>query len=325
MKTKLWFPLSLLFTAKVLAGWEPIAPLPEPNGGFACGTVEGKIVVIGGTNWRDEKKHWLDAIWVFDLKSQKWNVHGKLPHPLAYAATAEWKGDLIIAGGTTGSQPRKEVWRMDHSLKLTRIGELKEDAVLAAGSVVGNDLLLVGGCADPSALTGFHGRGVRLNFERGEMSALQPPGDVSFALAASAVVGREWFVFGGVTTNAATEIANLNAAWAFDAPKNKWRGLHPFPIAVRGAAAVKLDEHRVLIAGGYGGQPEGFTAAAFIYDTKRDAYVKTMDLPVGALLGVVRLGDFVYALGGEDRGKHRTDQCFRVKVAELLKPAKAMR
>ena len=214
---------------------------------------------------------------------------------------------------------------MNRSLKLTRIGELKEDAVLAAGGLVGEDLLLVGGCADPSKITGFYGRGVRLNLDGGDISALQPPGNVAFALAASAVLGREWFVFGGVTTNSVTEIANLNAAWAFDAERNKWRGLRPLPIAVRGAAAVKLDEHRILIAGGYGGQPEGFTAAAFIYDTKRDAYAKTMDLPIGALLRVVCVDDFVYALGGEDRGKHRTDACFRVKVGELLKAAKAIR
>ena len=52
---------------------------------------------------------------------------------------------------------------------------------------------------------------------------------------------------------------------------------------------------------------------------KRDAYAKTMDLPVAALPGLVRAGDFVYSLGGEDRARHRTDECFRVKVAELLK------
>ena len=325
MKIKRCWLLTPVLAGNLFAGWEPIPPLPEPNGGFACGVVDEKIIVIGGTNWKDETKHWLAGIWVFDTKTQKWEVHGKLPHSLAYAAVAEWKGDFIIAGGTTGTQPRREVWRMDRSLKLMRIGELKEDAVLAAGGLAGNDLFLVGGCAEPSKITGFYGRGVKLNLERDSVSTFQPPGNVAFALAASVVVGREWFVFGGVTTNSVTEIANLNAAWAFDAARNKWRELRPLPIAVRGAAAVRLDSHRILIAGGYGGQPEGFTAAAFIYDTKRDAYAKTMDLPIGALLGVVRAGDYVYALGGEDRGKHRVDACFRVKVAELLKAAKATR
>ena len=211
---------------------------------------------------------------------------------------------------------------MGRSLKLTQIGELKDDAVAAVGGVVDDNLLILGGCADASQLTGLHGRALRMNLKQGNVSTLPPPDNVAFGLAASAVVGREFFIFGGCTSNFVAAIANLNAAWAFDAGKNKWRSLSPCPIAVRGPAAVKLDKHRILIAGGYGGQPEGFTAAAFIYDTKRDAYTKAMDLPVAALVGLVRAGDFVYALGGEDRGGHRTDACFRVKVAELLKAAK---
>jgi hypothetical protein len=325
MKTKLGLSLLLMIAGEAFAGWEQLPPLPTPNGGFACGVVDKKIVVVGGTNWKEGTKRWLDGIWVFDLKSQKWEAHGKLPHPLAYAVASEWNGDLLIAGGTTGTQPRREVWRIDRSLKLTRIGELKDDAVLAAGGVVGKDLFLLGGCVDPSKLTGFYGRGVRVKLDRDDISALQPPGSALFALAASAVVGRKLFLFGGVTPAPTNEIGNLSAAWALDVGKDKWRGLHPCPIAVRGVAAVKLDEHKILIAGGYGGQPEGFTAAAFIYDTKRDAYAKTMDLQIAALLGLARAGDFVYSLGGEDKGRHRTDACLRVKAAELLKAAKARR
>lgn len=325
MKTKLWLPLLLMIAGEAFAGWERLPPLPTPNGGFACGVVDKKLVVVGGTNWKDGTKHWLDGIWVFDPTSQKWEVHGKLPHPLAYAVVAKWNGDLIIAGGTTGTQPRREVWRMKSSLELKQIAELKDDAGLAVGGVVGKDLLLLGGCADPSKLTGFYGRGVRMNLDHGNISALQPPGSVAFGLAASVAVGRELFVFAGVTPDPVNEIANLSAAWALDTKKDNWRGLRPYPISVRGASAVKLDKRRILIAGGYGGQPEGFTAAAFIYDTKHDAYTKTMDLPIGALVGLVRAGDLVYSLGGEDRGGHRTDACFRVKVAELLKAAKATR
>ncbi|MBI3852087.1 MAG: hypothetical protein HY298_17655 [Verrucomicrobia bacterium] len=325
MKSELWLPVSLMIASNAFAGWEQLPPLPTPNGGFACGVVDRKIIVVGGTNWKEGTKHWLDVICFFDLASQKWELKGRLPHPLAYAVTAEWNDELIIAGGTDGAQPRKEVWRIKPSLELKRIGELKDDAVVAVGGMVGKDLFIFGGCLDASKLTGFHRSGVRLNLDRGNISALQPPGSVAFGLAASAVVGRELFVFGGVTPDPVNEIANLSAAWAFEAGKDKWRGLHPYPIAVRGVSAVKLDKHRILIAGGYGGQPEGFTAAAFIYDTERDAYTKTIDLPIAALVGLVRAGDSVYSLGGEDRGGHRSDACFSVKVAELLKASNAIR
>ena len=109
MKLELLLSSFLLIASQAVAGWQPIPPLLEANGGFACGVVDNKIVVIGGTNWKDGTKHWLDGIWVFDPTSQKWDAHGKLPHPLAYAAVAEWNGDLIIAGGTTGTQPQGSV------------------------------------------------------------------------------------------------------------------------------------------------------------------------------------------------------------------------
>jgi hypothetical protein len=85
---------------------------------------------------------------------------------------------------------------------------------------------------------------------------------------------------------------------------------------------VELDENRILIAGGYGGEPEDFTARAFIYDIKRDSYAATTNLPIRAVVGLVRLDDYVYSLGGEDRMKHRTDACFRIRVTELFGAAK---
>src|SRR5258706_10547531 len=64
--------LQLATPASIFAGWETLPPLPAPNGGFACGALAGKIVVLGGANWKDNTKHWLDVIWVFDPASEKW-------------------------------------------------------------------------------------------------------------------------------------------------------------------------------------------------------------------------------------------------------------
>ena len=83
-----------------------------------------------------------------------------------------------------------------------------------------------------------------------------------------------------------------------------------------------LDNHRILIAGGYGGDSRDFLAVAYIYDTRQDSYTKTMDLPIAGMVGLVRAGDYVYCVGGEDKSpQHRTALCARVKVTELLKAA----
>jgi len=303
---------------ETFAGWESLPPLPSPNGGFACGVLRGNVVVLGGTNWKDDTKQWLDVIWAYDAQARQWEVRGKLPHPLAYAVTGEWNGELIVAGGTDGRQARKEVWRIGPSLELTPSSQLREDSVLASGDVVGESLFILGGCADAAKLDGLHKGGERLDLPTGKVGVLAPAGDCAFGLAASLGIGRELFVFGGVRPDLDKKYVSLSAAWAFDAGKGAWRALKPYPMPVHGSSAVKLDEHRILIAGGYGGNPPDFTAAAFIYDARRDTYTRTMDLPGAAMAGLVRAADFVYCLGGENT-KRRTAACARVTVAELLR------
>jgi len=307
---------------QINAGWDPVPPLPTPNGGFACGVVAGKIVVIGGSNWEGGNKQWLDSIWAFDPESLKWEIHGKLPHPLAYAVTSPWKHGLLIAGGSDGQQPRKEVWHMLPSLKLEKAGELRTDAVLSAGGVLGESLFIVGGCANAAKLDGMHRGGGELDLRTGKITAFESPGEVAFGLAASVALGRELFLFGGARYDPTTEFVSLPDSWAYNAGKASWRSLKPYPLVVHASAAVILDKHHILVAGGYGGDPLDFTAAAFIYDTRRDAYAKTLDLPVAGQVGMVRAGDYVYCLGGEDKSpRHRTAACARVKVDTLVKAA----
>ena len=322
MKPESIFPILLMTALTSFAAWEPLPNLPVPNGGFVCGQLGGKIVVLGGTTWKDNTKHWLDEIWVFDPNTQKWESRGRLPNPLALGVSGEWKGDLIFAGGTDGQQPRHEVWRMTHSFELKKVGELKKDSALATGGVVENDLIILGGCADVTKLDGLHKGGEKFHLQKASGSDLLAAGNLAFGMAASATIGNELFIFGGVVHDPVTQVANLSDAWAFDLRKNRWRSLRPFPHAVRGPTAVRLDSRRILIAGGYGGAADTFSAAAFVYDTRKDTYARTMDLPIAAVVGLVQAGDFVYCLGGEDKMKHRTDLCFRMRVDKLVGSAR---
>jgi len=61
--------------------------------------------------------------------------------------TAETSEGLLIAGGSDGTQSRREVWRLTPSLERVRVGELKDGVVLAAGGLVSDSLLILGGCA----------------------------------------------------------------------------------------------------------------------------------------------------------------------------------
>ena len=315
--------LFFMTTVTVSAGWEILPPLPEPNGGFACGVADGKIFVLGGTNWRDNEKRWLDGIWMFDPKSRRWEVRGQLPHALAYPVVGEWRGELIVGGGYDGVQPRKEIYRLTASGMVAEIGKLHRDRTLAAGGVMDDQLLVLGGTPDPTKFDLAHQNGERFKLSGGAgSSAMAIPTNAVFNIAASAVVGGEVFLFGGGRHDPGKELKDLDRAWAFDVAKNKWRNLRRYPLTVRGATAVKLDNDRILVAGGYGGYPANFSAATYIYDVRRDAYAKTIDLPVAALVGLVVTDGYVYCLGGEDKMKHRTDLCARIPVKEFLDAAK---
>jgi N-acetylneuraminic acid mutarotase len=156
------------------------------------------------------------------------------------------------------------------------------------------------------------------------VKALTPAGDVAFGLVAGSVVGNEFLIFGGARYDAAKQFASMDSAWAMNGERTTWRRLKSYPQTIHASTTVNLDRDHILIAGGYGGNPQDFSAASYIYDTRRDLYTQTMDLPTPGMVGLVRAGDFVYCLGGEDKSpKHRSAACARVKVSELLKTASA--
>jgi N-acetylneuraminic acid mutarotase len=301
-----------------IAAWEQIAPLPTPNGGFGCGILNGKIVVLGGTNWKDERKEWLDGIWVYEPQAARWEKKGKLPQPLAFPVVAKAGDELLIAGGSDGAKLRSEIWRLESSFKLTAAGELSQPRAAAVGDLVSGKLVIAGGCADPAALAGLC-KGVEVHsWPKNDLIESALPMATGLAIGAYVTIGTELFVFGGASRSAAGELMDSNETWKFNATSNSWRQLAPYPLKARGAAAVTLGAEHVLIGGGFGGPKNYFLAAAYIYDVQQNTFRQSLDLPLAALVGLVACDGYVYCLGGEDRERHRTDACFRIAAKELL-------
>jgi N-acetylneuraminic acid mutarotase len=281
------------------AQWEPLPPLPEPNGGFVCGIKDGKIVVRGGTNWTGGKKNWLKKVHEFDPVQKTWELAAERSEPEAYAVVFQYDGRFVLGGGYNGERGVSS-------------GSMKH-GVLSAGGLVNGAMILVGGTDDPANLAGVSKETWRLS--KGNYRKADYPGK-PFATAASAVAGSELFVFGGMNYDAEAKLpANTAEAYAFSPEKNVWRKLKPLAAPTRGLTAVTLDESHIYIAGGY---REDFTAEAVIYDVKADSYRKALPLPYAAMVGLVKMGDHVYCLGGEDKKQSRTDKFFRIPVAELL-------
>ena len=78
-----------------------------------------------------------------------------------------------------------------------------------------------------------------------------------------------------------------------------------------------LDPRRIYLAGGYVSDEVGFTPDAFIFDPEKPAYHPATPLPYAGMVTLVRSGEWVYCLGGEDRKRHRSAAVHRIRAAEL--------
>lgn len=312
--------MMILHTTAAIAQWEPVAPLPEPNGGFISGVAGGKIVVMGGTHWTTGAKQWLRKAWVLDPQSGTWREGPDLPHPLAYAAVAHDGQRLLIAGGADGKIARREIYCVADDLKLIQIGELSHSVAFAGAAADAGKLFTVGGLSNPDDWSTAAATGQQVDLKNGRASEFTPLKMLGhgFGIPAVAVVGGTMYVFTGAWLEPASgEVRNFADAFAYVLAKDTWQALAPYPKAARGVAAVVLDDHRVYLAGGYGTDAEGFLDTAFIYHVDSGRYTTAPALPFAACTSLVKCGDWVYVLGGEDQKKHRTAQCFRIPAGKL--------
>lgn len=311
------------------AEWEQLPALPAPNGGFGCGTVGNRIVIVGGTNWEGGTKNWLREIHEFDPDHRRWGKIKSLDDgPVAYAIHLSSTSPAGIRsfgliGGTNGTKPLRLLWTIDGLKTVARpVPGLPDSVVLSAGGRIGDIVIIAGGTNDAANVPGFRKAVVAVEAKesRWEVRRLPDYPGRPFGIAASAVIGRELFIFGGANWDEATKtVINASEAHAFSVETNAWRKLKPLPFAARGVTAVALDDHRIYLAGGYKSDPEGFTDEALIYDVKADSYQKARPLPYAAMVGLVALDGFVYCLGGEDKMKSRTNKFYRIPIAEFTK------
>ncbi|MSU52146.1 MAG: hypothetical protein EXS41_01945 [Opitutaceae bacterium] len=318
-----WLALALVFNtapAATPATWERLASLPVGNGGFVCGALNGKIIVAGGTNWKDDTKFWLDQIWAYDPVPNVWREAGRLTAPLAYAVAGHDGRTIWFAGGSSGTMTHRALWKMEPDLSLRHAAPLDLGFVYASGALIGSTLYVVGGTDDQAKLDRITNTFLAIDVKTGATTRLADYPEVGLTTGTAAVAGGRLFIFGGARWDPATKtVVNHSAAHAYSPAKKRWEALPSLPHPGRGFTAVALDERHLFVAGGYRNDEVEFVADTFVFNVDTGTYASTTPLPYAAMVALVKSGDWLYCLGGEDRKKHRTDAAFRIRWRELLK------
>ncbi|MEW6303324.1 MAG: hypothetical protein AB1705_07635 [Verrucomicrobiota bacterium] len=312
--------LFALISTSPAAEWQSVAPLPGPNGGFVCGALNDTLFVLGGTNWRNDTKHWLDGIQARSLKTGEWKLAGKLPAPVAYAASAQTKETLYFMGGSDGSRTHQTLWELNARGQVKARAQIASATVYGGAAIVNQVLYLVCGSKDAADLSQLADACQAIDLKSGAVKSLPPFPGGKFTLPAVTALGDRVFAFTGATF-AGGQVQNQSGAWAFSIRKGQWQRLRDYPFAVRGLAAIALNERYLLLGGGYKSDAEGFTNEAFIYDSTNDRYLPARALPYRAMASFALSGDHLFWLGGEDEKKHRTDRCYRIAWKALLSEA----
>jgi N-acetylneuraminic acid mutarotase len=286
--------------------WTEGPKLPQPLGGHVAAVLVEGIVVAGGTNWIDGKKVWRDEIYV--LRDGAWKQIAKLPAGLTLPAAVVQDTKLYLLGGWY------EMGVTDHAYvyangRFERIAlDLPARRAQAGGGVIGDLIYVVGGMTDPADPKTATNSVIK--FERGIWKDATP---LPKPLGLSAVIAHkdQLYVFGGVN-DVDEKPADSADAFRFDPQAKQWTKLPPLPSARRGAGVTALDDRYILLVGGCRNDAKGtpvMSNEVLAYDTVEDRYVSCTHFPYAALCvaTVVKDGQ-IYAIGGEDLPKHRTDR-----------------
>lgn len=298
--------------------WTAKASLPIPAAGGYAAVVHGKVVYAGGSTWEKGVKRFLRETHIFDARSNRWGNGAPLPVPLAYGASVQTSRGLEILGGTDGDTTSRQCWVLEKADGTWKKCEGDAgDTILGTAQAVGNEVAVFGGCPNLTELARCSASvRVRSNAGRWENIGEMPQGRV--ANVASAAINGSVYLFGGVSGGDGGRIDNHADAYRLELKSRQWRRCRPLPRAVRGMTAVAWDSRYIALAGGYvatqaeaQGKPTdfGFSGDVLLYDTVADEYRQVGSLPLPCAGPVmVRLGDGIVAIGGEERMRSRTAQ-----------------
>lgn len=239
-----------------------------------CGFVDGRFVTAGGANFPDvpaaeggTKRYYGD---IHILGEEGWTRAGELPFPLAYGGSFSVNGGMLTAGGSNGSGPVADVFRivpLGGGLMALPSTPLPFPVEQAGYASAGSTIYIAGGLStDGVSGKVLSGKVSDLGIEWTETAEMPEP----LVQPAAFATGRSLYVWGGfdpVRKSVSTK------GWRLDLETSEWHpaGEGPDGETFTGASATVLDDGRVVVVGGV--DKDVFTHGLSASGDERTAYM----------------------------------------------------
>jgi N-acetylneuraminic acid mutarotase len=266
------------------AEWQARAPLPTPRAEVAATQFRGGVAIVGGFVGTSGSK----VVEVYNPATNRWRRLPDLPiavhHPMAAAAD----GRLYVAGGYLGggAGPTGAAFAYDGT-RWRRLRAMPSPRAAGAAAVAAGRLYVVGGVGPQ----GLARSGLVLDLKTRRWSSIPGPRPREH-LAAAGAGGRVYVLagrLGGLDSN-------LDTFQVYSPLSKRWRTLAPVPER-RGGTGLAFAAGLLVSVGGE--EPDRTIASVYAYDLRRGSWRRLPDMRTPRHgLGVVGVGDKVYAIGG---------------------------
>lgn len=283
---------------QMIIDWKRGEDIPLARGGYFAAWQNGGLWLAGGSYWKDGKKLWTDEASFYDPRTGKWSNRKPIPKAFGYGVTAAIGKDIYLLGGAgADGQPNREIYRL-HKGRWDKAGESPAAFVYPAYATVGTKVYVFGGSSSATDVTGSTKNMWIYDTSSNRWESGPPiPGEPRQIFSA-APVGKDIFVFGGLTQKAGEPPHNLDDAYRFNTKTNTWTRITKMPVAMR-AFWAGSDGKFVYLIGGYA--DAGLDTVYRYSPTKGDyEIVSKLPQPLMDTKFIFAKGTF-YGASGEDK------------------------
>ncbi len=281
-------------------------PLPRGRGGHAAGILNGRVFVVGGSDWSSDhtQKFWLsDSIYFTD---NHWENGPVLPHPLAYSMFAHDSTGIYLAGGMDGANNLRTVYHLANIQGTWKtLTQLPTAMASGSGALLNGKLYVACGWTDEGITNKMWS--LDLNQSDANWQECQILPGPQRAFPALTACGNYLYLFGGMGTDSNGSQIIMQDAYKYSPEKNQWTRLKDLPWKGYAWSGAALDSDHIILAGKADGQIYKDIYLIDVMEMNTKKIGKTVIQTTTAPLIKVASNEFWLIAGEPDSNKNRTN------------------